>query len=227
MTIKIPQRLLLLGIVIFIFLMLKNNFIHEIRPNVIANVNTICIALSVPLISASIFLFLYGFCTASVSNRSFLLWCFVGSVFLFLMFYYHYEQYSVINRSLAKLESASVPNLLPDLIQRTRIDDSPDRREQWAHMAYVLYGVRLSYRREGSDWAYYTPTDEEQIGYENMKNLDVSARNLRISSWGLLSGAVDVVWLAFITFLWGLLWLAVKKPTASRALTESSHDRAN
>jgi hypothetical protein len=214
MNIKIPQRLLLLGIVILIILMAKDHFIHGIHPNVIADTNSLCIALGVVVISASIFLSFYGFCTAAVSNRKFLLLCFLGSALLFLTFYYYYELYSVTNRSLDKLESVNDHNLLPDLVERTRIDNSSERREHWAQAAYVLYGVRLSYRRDGNDWKYYVPTTAEQLCYENVTSIDLSARRLRPTSWGLLNGAVDVVWSTFLTFLCGLLWLTVKKPAA-------------
>ena len=215
MKIKVPQLLLLPGILFFIILLLKGTFIHTVNPTATAALNTVCVAMSVSFISASTFLFFYGFFTAKTSNRKFLFWCFVGSAFLFLMFYYYYDQYSIINRSLDKFDKLSIQNynVLPDLVQRARIDDSADRRQKWAHMAYVLYGVRLSYRRDGTDWDYYVPTQAEENDYKNFSDFGKSVKSVRILSEGLLNGAFNVVWFTFITFLFGLLWLAVKKPS--------------
>jgi len=200
--------------------MLKGIFISNPYPYAgsLIVINTVCEAVGTCLISSSVFLSIYGFFTMPAVNKAFLLSCLGGSILLFLMFYGYYEQYSIINRSLDKFEhSLVVPKELelPDIVQRARLDDSVKRREQLARVAYILYGVRLSYQGERNDWTYYSPTKEEVEEYESERSLDLSVEKLRVASQDFLAGVCNMVLYVFITFLFGLLWLAVKKPRFS------------
>jgi hypothetical protein len=214
MTLKVPQLLQLPGILIFIFLMVKGNFIRAGEHlNAMAAFNTTCLAVSVSLISASTFLSLYGFFAPSTSNKKFLLFCFTGGAFLFLMFYFYYEQYSFITRSATQYDRLSLnnTNMLPGIVEGTRNADSQNNREKFARLAYYFYGIKLSYRDNANNWLYYVPTQTEETDHQKLSDFQASLLKLRALSRGVLIATINIVLITFLTFLFGLLWLAIKK----------------
>ena len=164
------------------------------------------------LLSASVFFGLYGFCVSPTVKRVFLLYCLGCGFALVAQLYISYSEYSVISRLLNQYANAPRIEILTQAVAKTRDATSEAVRANGARASYMMFGVELPYRKQDLTWTYYEPNAQDKETFENVRDIDAAMLTIRQEAQGILAGAVNVVFYSFITFLFGLLWLALKKP---------------
>ncbi len=134
------------------------------------------------------------------------------------MFFYDYLIYSTIDRALNRFEVLDQEVPLSALVDGTRNSASFQKRAGYAKLAYYKFGVKLPFRGEDDTWSYFEPTPQDEDAYDASKPLGASVVDLRSESRSLLAGTVNVVLYTFITFVFGLIWLAVKRQDSQSSI---------
>jgi hypothetical protein len=172
-------------------------------------VNTILILLSTIFLTGCAFFSLREFFCKTAFHRLHFYQTLAAGALVFLLFFTNYAEYTAISRYLNKFDDQK--NYLPDIIERARINDDPKARKVNAYAAYLIYGVRISFRGDDNNWTYYDPSPDEVAGRQSIDAMELSLKNLRVISLGLLYGAANVVVFMFLTFFICLLWAMLKK----------------
>jgi hypothetical protein len=133
---------------------------------------------------------------------------FGAGMLVFLLFFTDYAEYVAINREINKFENQN--NFLPYMIEKAQIDENPEARKLCARAAYLVYGVKISFRGDDNHWINYDPPFQEVADRKSMDRVESSLKNLRVISLGLLYGAANVIYSMFFTFFICLLWAALK-----------------
>jgi hypothetical protein len=167
-------------------------------------------------ISGCAFFSLRELLTETTHHRLPLYQALLSSILVFFLFLTFYTNYMAINRMLNKLENNK--NILPDIIDKMRVEENPKARAQYARGAYFFYGARLSYLGDDNKRTYYEPTPKEVADRRDVDSMDAAVKNLRIVSIGLLNGVGDIALSVFLTFSICLLWAAyrITNPTSDR-----------
>jgi hypothetical protein len=214
MSPRLPGALCLAGVIFFIFpwLLFHTSFAGRIIFNTICQTSATC------LVSASVFFSLHVFYTAPQPRRVFLAFCLLGCLQLLIQFFANYELYAAINRTLHSKLDATRNQIVAGAIEKSRSDPSPAARARAARVIFMLTGMEFPYRGDGFTWIYYVPTLSDQKAFEGNRKFDASVFELRQKSEGLLRAAINIVIYTFITFLFRLIWLAVKRPPETPAI---------
>jgi hypothetical protein len=219
MTTKIPNGLLIVGVFIYAFLSFKNhilpqNFSHW------SSLNTFGDIIDSSLLSASLFLSLYGLFTQAHNRKQFFWLCFASSMLVFLLFLTDFMEYEMIAREVQQFDN--IPSMLPELTEKTRTASREEDAKKLAKFAYKLYGVKLAYYQDDRDLIYYEPTEQDITSwreYEQMNSsISASLKTIKKHSWGILSGDFYIIGTFFLTFIMGSFWIAFKKPISEATI---------
>jgi hypothetical protein len=169
-----------------------------------------CVIVSAILFSLGLFLSLYGLISKTDHRKRYVLPCICNLTLPVLLMSFYFVSYVLATRFYDF--GMQPPNWLPSLVEGTQMANSEAKRIQSAQVAYAIYGVALTYRRDSGEIALYEPSKKDIASREEHKQGEVEKqKNLSIlkgafDQWPYLFGFYMGAF--FLTFVIGSLWVA-------------------
>jgi hypothetical protein len=175
-------------------------------------------------LSTGLFLSLFGLSSDSTFRRWFIWPCLFNLALIVLTLGLYFSWYVETAHNLETIQSLDRETAaLPRLIDAISIAKSDEEKLRIAKAVYHLYGVKLAYSSQDGPISYYQPTKQEvsdrQITEEEHKeNMETIAvwRDKAQKALNYLPGFFAIyLGTFFLTFFFGSLWVAFRKPSSS------------